>query len=318
MRFYLFLLLVLITIFSCKTEKNDVDVSGVEIKFTLKRFEKDFYKSDSSSLQNIKKEYPYLFPESFSDSLALQKINSKEEQELYEETELVFPNDKFLTGELTSLFKHIKYYYPKFTTPKVVTLASNIDYANRIILTDSLLLISLDTYLGKEHKFYNDFPKYVKETNTKNHLVVDVANAYINNQIPQEFNRAFIDKIIFEGKKLYLLDRYLPQINEHIKIGYSLEKLAWAKENEEQIWMYFIDKKLLFSTDTKLNKRFIENAPFSKFYLAQDNLSPGRIGVFIGWQIAKAYMQNNDVSLQEFLAKDTQEIFKNAKYKPKR
>ena len=35
-----------------------------------------------------------------------------------------------------------------------------------------------------------------------------------------------------------------------------------ATMNEEQIWRYFIENDLLYSTDTQLNKRFIENAPF--------------------------------------------------------
>jgi uncharacterized protein YjaZ len=81
--------------------------------------------------------------------------------------------------------------------------------------------------------------------------------------------------------------------------------------------MYFIEKKLLFSTDTKLNKRFLENAPFSKFYLHQDRQSPGRIGVWIGWQIVKSFMQNNDVSLQKLLTTDSEDIFNKSRYKPK-
>ena len=82
--------------------------------------------------------------------------------------------------------------------------------------------------------------------------------------------------------------------------------------------MYFMDKKLLFSTETKLNKRFLENAPFSKFYSEQDNLTPGKIGVWIGWQIVKSYMKHNDVSLQELLKINESDLFNKSKYKPKK
>ncbi len=197
-------------------------------------------------------------------------------------------------------------------------MLTNIDYDSRVIYADSLLLISLDVYLGKNHKFYGDYPKYIKENNTKNHIVVDVAKAIINKQISLLKNRSFVEKMIYEGKKMYLLDAYLPTISDKEKIGYANDKLHWAEANEEQIWMYFIEKNLLFSTDTKLNKRFLENAPFSKFYMEQDNLSPGRIGVWVGWQIVRSYMKHNDVSLQELLKINEIDLFNKSKYKPKK
>ena len=199
----------------------------------------------------------------------------------------------------------------------MVTILSNIDYESRVIYADSLLLISLDVYLGKNHPFYGDYPAYIKENNTKEHIIVDVANAIIEKQLYSNTNRNFISKI-FEGKKMYLLDAYLPEVSERQKIGYSEDKLNWAKANEEEVWMYFIDRKILFSTDTKLNQRFIEIAPFSKFYMNQDDLSPGRIGVWMGWQIVNSFMKHNDVSLQELLKMEEEEIFKKSKYKPKK
>ena len=117
---------------------------------------------------------------------------------------------------------------------------------------------------------------------------------------------------------MYLIDRYLPAISDPLKIRYSEKKLQWAIENEENIWMYFIERKLLFSTETKLHKRFLENAPFSKFYLEDDRQSPGRIGVWLGWQIVKSFMQNNDVSLQKLLTTDSEDLFKKSSYKPKK
>ncbi|MFT5958857.1 MAG: hypothetical protein ACI8VJ_000607, partial [Polaribacter sp.] len=77
-------------------------------------------------------------------------------------------------------------------------------------------------------------------------------------------------------------------------------------------------EKLLFSTDTNLNKRFLEIAPFSKFYREQDNLSPGQVGVWVGWQIVTSYMKHNDVSLQELLQINELDLFKESKYKPRK
>ncbi|WP_041383624.1 gliding motility lipoprotein GldB [Polaribacter sp. MED152] len=319
MRFYFALFMVLMLFFSCSDKnKSQIDVSNIKVDFSIERFDEDFYNANKESLSNVKQKYPYLFPYSLTDSIALSKINDAQERELYKETRQVYENLTKLNKDLTSLFKHVKYYYPSFESPKVITMLSNIDYDNRVIYADSLLLISLDAYLGKTHRFYADFPNYIKETNTENHIVVDVANAIIDSQMPTSMQRRFVDKIVYEGKKAYLLNSYLPYVSEAIKMGYSLEKLNWAKMHEEQIWMYFIEKNLLFDTNSKLSQRFIDNAPFSKFYTAEDKATPGRIGVWLGWQIVTSYMQHNDVSLQELLKKDSEEIFNKSKYKPKK
>ena len=84
------------------------------------------------------------------------------------------------------------------------------------------------------------------------------------------------------------------------------------------MWRYFIEKKLLYDTDQKLIPRFINPAPFSKFYLEIDNESPGRVGAWIGWQMVRSFMENNEVSFQELLQMDAKEIFERSKYKPKK
>jgi len=74
----------------------------------------------------------------------------------------------------------------------------------------------------------------------------------------------------------------------------------------------------LYDTDQKLIPRFINPAPFSKFYLEIDNESPGKVGSWIGWQIVRSFMENNDVSLQQLLQMDNKELFEKSKYKPKK
>jgi gliding motility-associated lipoprotein GldB len=311
--------MVLCLFFSCSDKKtNQIDVSNISIDFSVKRYDVDFYTATRETLSEVKQKYPYLFPNQFTDSLSLSKINDKQEQELFLEVQKLYKDILPIKNQLTSLFKHVKYYNPNFNEPNIVTMLTNIDYDSRVIYSDSLLLISLDVYLGKNHEFYGDYPKYIKENNTKEHIVVDAAKALIDKQMSFSKNRSFVSKMIYEGKKMYLLDLYLPSIYDKEKIGFTKEKLNWAISNEEQVWMYFIDKKLLFSTDTKLNKRFLENAPFSKFYMEQDNLSPGKIGVWLGWQIVRSYMKHNDVSLQELLAINESDLFDKSKYKPKK
>ncbi len=85
-----------------------------------------------------------------------------------------------------------------------------------------------------------------------------------------------------------------------------------------KIWRFFVENELLYNTDPSLSGRFMNPAPFSKFYLELDSESPGRIGQYIGWQIVRAYMKNNDVSLSKMLITDPAEIYKNSKFKPRK
>jgi uncharacterized protein YjaZ len=117
---------------------------------------------------------------------------------------------------------------------------------------------------------------------------------------------------------LYLKDVLLPETSDAEKIGYTQEQITWCQENESYMWRYFMQEQLLYSTDSKLSTRFINTAPFSKFYLEIDNESPGRVGTWIGWQIVRSFMNNNDVNLQQLLQMDPIEIFQNSKYKPKK
>lgn len=317
MRKLFFIFLFSITIISCdKNEKSVVDVSHIQVDFSIERFDQDFYTSTEKDLSRLKEKYPLFFPKQTADSIWISKI--KEERDLFKETQKVFLELDFLKIELEELFKRVKFYNSKFKEPKVITLINSVDYDNRVIFTGDLLLISLDVYLGKNHEFYADYPSYIKQNFTREHIIVDVAKAIVEKSKPNNRSRTFVSKMIDEGKYLFLLDLYLPFVKDNSKIGYSLEKFKWAEANEEQVWKYFIENKLLFSTDTKLNQRFLELAPFSKFYRSEDNQSPGRIGAWVGWQIVKSYMASHDVPLQILLSKSPEEIFNESKYKPKK
>ncbi|MBT8221678.1 MAG: gliding motility lipoprotein GldB, partial [Eudoraea sp.] len=187
-----------------------------------------------------------------------------------------------------------------------------------VILTDTLLLIGLDNYLGKDHRFYSGIERYIAAGLDKKYLESDVASAFAKKVIPPPADRNFLSQMIYYGKELYLKDLLLPLLADEDKIGYTKEELDWAEANEEQIWRYFVEKELLYSTDQRLAPRFLDPAPFSKFRLVLDNESPGRIGRYMGWQIVKAYAQKNNVPLKSLLNTPSRTIFQEANYKPKK
>ena len=315
-----FLLLASLTLFSCeKEDKIEAEISKISIDFTIERFDKAFAEVTPNTLPQLKQAYPFLFAKSYDDAFWLNKIKDTLQQELQNETIKKFENLKKETVEIESLFQHVKYYFPEFKTPRVITVATDVDYRNKVIVTDTIVVLPLANYLGKDHFFYEGIQEYIAEDLEPKHLVVDLATNYAKHYTFNQRRKTFLDDLIYEGKLLYFKDKVIPFKTNAQKLNYTETQYNWAKANEEYIWRYFVDKELLFNTDTKLPSRFINPAPFSKFYLEQiDSESPGEIGKYIGWEIVRAYMENNTVSFKQMLAKSTEDIFENSKYKPRK
>lgn len=312
------LAVILLSLYSCvEEEKKMIDVSKIDVSVSIDRFEQKFYSSNESTLPLLKNEYPYLFPVQ-NDSIWLNKISDEEELELFKYSQEIFKDLSIEKTQIEDLFKHVKYYHPDFKTPKIISLITNLDYDNKVIYADSLLFVSLDMYFGKNNKVYKSFPLYIAQNFDKSQLVVDIAESISEKYFVSRKKRLFLDLMINEGKKMYLIDSYLPLVSDVQKIGYSQEKFDWVLANEAQLWKYFVSNKLLYSTDSELYTRFIANAPFSKFYIDIDKESPGKIGVWLGWQIVRSYMRNNNVTLHQLLQTNAEEIFKKSKYKPKK
>jgi gliding motility-associated lipoprotein GldB len=309
--------MILLLLSSCKEEKKvPEDIASIAVNLEVRRFDKEFASATPENLSAIKDKYPYFFPAQYPDSIWVAKLQDTLQVELRQAVDSTFSDFKEEHEALLLLFKHIKYYFPRYQVPVVITVTTDVDYENRIILTDSLLLIGLDNYLGKEHRFYRGIERYIAKGLDKQYLESDIVSAFAKKVIPLPRNRAFLDQMIYYGKELYLKDIVLPFQTDAQKIGYTEEELTWAGANEEQIWRYFIERELLYSTDTKLGPRFLDPAPFSKFRLELDNESPGRLGRYMGWQIVKAFMEKNDLTPQELWQLPGETIFKKSNYKP--
>lgn len=316
---YFSVFLITLSLMACKQEQDKlVDVSDIETNTEVVRFDQKFYTTSPENLPSLKAELPYLFPEPNPDSIWTSKMKDKDELFLYNSSQKVFGDFAVEENALDDLFKHVKYYYPNFKEPKVITILTNVDYNNRVVYADSLLFVSLDVYLGKEHEVYEDYPNYIKQNFTKRHLLVDVAEQLSAPMLRPDNSNSYISKMIQEGKKMYLISALLPEAERAEIIGYSNEQVFWAEKSESNIWKYFIENEMLYSNDPNLSDRFIRDAPFSKFYLEVDKDSPGRIGVWFGWQIVNSFIKHNDVSLKEMLVMDNEELFKRSKYKPKK
>lgn len=302
---------------SCSKERqNSPDLNGINSDPKIIRFEQLFYASSADELPELKAQFPYLFPAGNADSVWVSKIEDEDEQYLYSETQKQYADFSNQRSRLESLFNHIKYYFPSFEEPRIITMVTQLDYNNKVIYADSLLFVGLDLYLGEGHEVYADFPDYVKQNYHKDHLIVDVADAIVRPLLRPSENNSFVSGMVQEGKRLEILSLLLPDLSKEEIIGYSKEQWEWAEMSEGNIWKYFVQNELLYSTDPELTRRFIEEAPFSKFYLEVDRDSPGRIGSWFGWRIADAYWSNVDPGMRGLITVDNEELFKRSKYKP--
>lgn len=316
---YCVLFLFGVLFFSCNNEsKIEKEIEKIPIDFELIRFDIEFAQATPADLPKLKTEFPEFFPEQYNDSIWVEKLTDTLQHQLENEVAKAFPKDEALNHVLVPLFQHIKYYFPKFQTPVVVTTTSDVDYRNKVILAEKMLVIGLDNYLGAEHHFYEGIDKYISKEMKPSQIGPDVAEAYARVYIKPPNKASFLGQIVYYGKELYLKDIWLPNISDAEKIGYTEEEFQWAEENEEYMWRYFVEKELLYNTDPKLGARFVSPAPFSKFYLEIDNESPGMLGRYLGWKIVRSYMKNNEAEVQQLMVTDADEIFTNSKYKPKK
>lgn len=320
MKSIIFFLLVMLMVVSCKKENAlETEIAKINTDVKIERFDRLFAQVNSGKLSNLKTAYPFLFSEKYTDSFWLAKKADTLQIQLFNEVDKAFSDFNSTEQEIESLFNHLKYYYPEFNPPRIITITNDVDYRNSVIVTDTIAVIALDSYLGSDHEFYGGIANYLKANFNKNQLVVDLANAYAEKYTYHPERKTLLDEMVYYGKLLYFKDVMLPFKTEAERIGYTEEDINWAMANESYIWRFFVSRELLFSTDTKLPRRFINPAPFSKFYLEEiDADSPGRLGQYIGWQIVRAYMKQNDVSLKDMLMKSTEDIFNNSKFKPRK
>ena len=311
-------LFLFISVFSCDRKSAlQKEIQAITMEVSVERFDQVFMKIKAENLAYLKIPYPFLFPNQTPDSVFIKRTQDPIQKLIQASVDSVFVNFESTELDLRSLYKHIKYYNPSLKKPRLITVYSDIDYRNKVIVTDSIVLICIDNYLGATHEFYDGFYSYIKKNMKKDQIVMDLADNYAARWINSPRRNTFLEELVYQGKKLYLKDLWVPSAEDHIKIGYTEDEFQWAEDNEFYIWQYFIENELLYSNELKLLTRFINPGPFSRFNLELDSESPGSIGRYMGWKIIRSYVKNNDTPLLQMLQMDAQSIFNKAKFKPK-
>lgn len=331
----LFLVVSVFFINSCTNKKTE-EVNAIDIDLKIQRFETDFFSANPDSLNQVHAQllakYGLFYQRFIENITGIGMVNDpaiaysfkaflsdKYIREIYVDSKEKYPDDlEDIHNGLTDAFRLAKYHFPEMVVPEIVTFISGFQYS--IAVTDSVLGIGLDMYLGSDYENYRraGLPLYKIGQMRREYIVPDAMKSWLMTEFfadEAQQQKDMLGTMVLYGKIMYLLDEVLPEVSDTLKIGFTAMQMEWCKKNEFNIWAHLVDKEILFSTDPMATNKFFNDAPFTSGLPKE---SPPRVGVWVGWQIIKSYMDKNPgISLPALMKQlNAQEILSNSKYKP--
>lgn len=206
---------------------------------------------------------------------------------------------------------------PMMRYDKVYTyISGTFDYDSRVRCNSHECLISIDQYVLPNTAKYSYFgtPLYLVRQSMPQYLVADCLTAMAREHIVMpDDTPTLLDYMVIEGKALYLASLCLPKLHDSILLRYTAGQYDWTRHNEEKIWTFFLQNKLLFENDYMRFHNFIDEAPQTNAF--RD--SAPRTTQYIGLRIVRNYMQHTGATVQElFDETNAQKILNESHYRP--
>ncbi|MCQ2262469.1 MAG: DUF2268 domain-containing protein [Bacteroidales bacterium] len=319
------LCILLICCLVCCNHKSD---KHQENDIQIKRFEQVLFKTDPQKLPQklfeVKDDFDSplisLYPD---DPQYMQMLSGfvadPVVKDIFHITDSCFPELFWLEHQLTEAFEKMQELHPAMRCDKVFSFVGcDFNYATRVVYDEGDLRISLDQYALPHMQQYGFFqtPQYILAQCDSTRILPDCLATIARNYIvkPEGEQLSLLDYMVMEGKVQYFLSQVAPNIDETAKLRYTPEQLDWMEKNEEIVWAYFVQNRLLYETDYMRIHNFIDDAPKTNIF--KD--SAPRTIEYIGSRIVKAYMDKNKVSLSElFENANSQEILSQSGYRPR-
>lgn len=330
--FFLFLVLT-----ACDSNPLDVDVSGVEIKLHTYRFDQEFFALDFQEPDTYQKLYQtygdfaqdyteYLLsyePQSEGDRFALCQnfVQDAMMKRVYEAIQTVHnPRIDQYSAQLEDGFAHLKYHLPELEVPQVVYFHSGF-YADTYV-SSGILAIGLDYYLGPDHPIVEGLPGdvaplYVRSKMRPDYVAVDAMGTFLADRYLAGFEGdRLLDNLIAQGKLMYLLDAAFPTLADCTKIRYTEQEMYWAQEAEANVWLELAHQEVMYNTNPVENRKWINDGPWTIAGQIPDT-SPSRLGIYMGWQIVRAYMKDHpELGVRDLLAQGNHQLILNSYVPP--
>jgi len=235
--------------------------------------------------------------------------------DLYSAEQETFSDVSFLNSELSSGLHLFLAEFPAISRPRIYMHVSG--WEQKVIVTDSILSLSADFYLGSDYPYYQHFfYDYQRKQMDPDRMAPDYLLGFMMANLPFEGKEdILLDRMLYEGKLAYFLSRLLPGRQDWEYVAYSEEEYEWCKSNEGQVWKTILENQHLFTPNFRITSQYLKEAPHTAFLSDQ---SPGRVGIWLGYRIISAYMkQYPNLSFSELMQKtDYQTILKESRYKP--
>lgn len=315
--------LILIILGSACREERALPKQEKRPELSIKRFDRAFYQSDTALFQQelaqLKQDFPPFFASPNEALFWRRQREDSLQNALFSASEEVHGSLSALETELAEMLQRW-YPFSQVTQPyQFYSYISGLDFQYPILVADSLCFIALDLYLGPDRPYYAALPLYLQELRHPRYLLRDITVALVESAMaPLPREASLIDYMLYHGRKLYLSSLLLPQLSEADLLRYSEEELAFCRAHEREMWVYFVENELLYQSNTELERRFINPAPFSKFRTPLDRDTPGMIGRWFGLQIVRAHYEKEGQALRSLLEKspEARRFLRLSQYKP--
>jgi hypothetical protein len=233
---------------------------------------------------------------------------------VYDDAVRKFDNVEKIENELSIANEHLWEIYPGRQLPRFCMHVSG--FKQNVIVTDSMISLSIDKYLGVDYPIYKDyFYDYQRAQMRPEFVSRDYLRAYvISSLLPESKAPDLVSAMIREGKCLCVIARLLPDADPENLIGYNAKQIKWCKNNERALWRGTIERKFLYSSEYLIISKYMDDAPYTSLI---SPLSPGKIGAWIGLQIVESFMAKNPkVRISEILQMDDHKLLELSKYNP--
>ena len=233
-------------------------------------------------------------------------------------TDSSFQDMSELKAGFADMFSRIKQEFPDFKIPKIYTVVTGFRFDKDIAFSDTAIVISIDYFLGNKASFRPNHYEYFLKRYDKPYILPMIGLALSTKyNVINESDKTMLANMVYYGKAHYFLERVMPNLPDSLNIMYTEKEMQNAKDNLPTIWGHFVERKLLYETSHRVLENYIGEAPASNEISKE---CPGRIGRWLGWEIARAYMaKNSSLSLAKFMAEPSAEkIFKESGYRPEK
>jgi hypothetical protein len=243
-------------------------------------------------------------------------LNDPDIRSVYAECQKQYPELGAEEKALSEAFNRYHRIFPDSLVPNIVTMISGFNYT--VATSDTVLAIGLDMYLGSKCRFYEllAMPQFKTQNMNRLNIVPDAIRGYLMATFPMIApTDDLISSMIYHGKIAFLSQLLLPDVSEARILGYTDKQAEYNRTNELRIWSHFVDKQLFYSKDFNDQVNYINDGPFTPGFTKE---TPPRMGVWLGLQLVKKYMdQNRQISLPELMRNSNMhDIFKQSGYKP--